>query len=303
MTLEIFDIHPHVISDDTERYPPKPVRGKQSEWSKERPLTFEELVSQMDEAGVAKAAIVQSSTFYGFNNAYLADSIATNPSRFTGVCSIDVLATDAIQVLKGWMRRGMTGLRLFTGGSNLPIDASWLDDPRSFPVWEFAADEGLSICIQTSPVGLPQVRNLLERFPKTNVVLDHVARPKLDDGPPYRDAQSLFDLAIFPNLFLKITPRTFALSQTGKSTPEAFFGALVSAFGADHIAFGSNLPANEGTMVEVVAEARRCLASLAEADRAMILSGTAKRLYPALDSSAASNDGRVGRSNREVAQP
>ena len=96
MTLEIFDIHPHVISDDTGRYPPNPVRGKQSEWSKERPLTFEELVGQMNEAGVAKAAIVQSSTFYGFNNSYLADSIATTPSRFTGVCPSDRVAPEAI---------------------------------------------------------------------------------------------------------------------------------------------------------------------------------------------------------------
>jgi len=284
MTLDVYDIHPHVISDDTQRYPPNPLRGRQSEWSKERPLTFEEMVVQMDAAGVAKAAIVQASTFYGFDNAYLADSIATAPERFTGVCSIDVFAADAIRTLEGWMRRGMTGLRLFTGGSNLPVDASWLDDPKSFPVWEFAGEIKLPICIQTTPVGLPQVRTLLEKFPQVDVIIDHVARPKLEDGPPYLAARSLFDLAAFPNLFLKITPRTFALAQSGKSTPDAFFGQLVAEFGANRIAFGSNLPANEGTLVEVVAEARRCLASLTEADRAMILSGTARRLYPALNS-------------------
>ena len=157
-----------------------------------------------------------------------------------------------------------------------------LDDPRSFPVWEYAGDRNVSIAVQTGPVGLPKVREMLRRFPRTRVVLDHIARPKLDDGPPYNDARPLFDLAEFRNLYLKLTPRSFALAKSGKSTPEAFFGALVAAFGADHIAFGSNLPANEGPMAKLVAEAKAGLASLAPADQAMILSGTAKHLYPSL---------------------
>lgn len=282
MTLEIIDIHPHIISNDSERYPSKPLRGQQSNWSKERPQTFEELVAQMDAAGIAKAAIVQASTYYGFDNSYLADSIAADPKRFTGVCTIDVSAPDAIAVLEGWMRRGMTGLRIFTGGSTHANDESILEDPRSFPVWEFAAERNLSICVQTGPAGLPMVRKLLDRFPRTKMVLDHIARPKLDDGPPYKEARSLFELAGTPNLYLKLTPRSFALAQTGKATPQTFFPALVSAFGADHIAFGSNLPANEGPMTKLVAEAKQGLASLSEADRAMIFSGTAKQLYPVL---------------------
>lgn len=282
MTLEIIDIHPHIISNDAKRYPSNPLRGKQSDWSRERPQTFEQLVSEMDAGGVAKAAIVQASTYYGFDNSYVADSIATDPKRFTGVCTINVFASDAISVLEGWIRRGFSGLRIFTGGATHASDESLLDDPRSYPIWEYAAEKGLPICVQTGPVGLPKVRDLLERFPRTSLVLDHIGRPKLDDGPPYDDARSLFELAEFGNLYLKLTPRSFALAKTGKSTPEAFFGALVRAFGADHIAFGSNLPANEGPMSALVTEAKAGLSSLTRADQVMILSGTAKRLYPAL---------------------
>ena len=94
MTLEIVDIHPHIIASDAERYPPGPLCGKQSEWSKERPQTFEQLVAEMDAAGVAKAAIVQASTYYGFDNSYVADSVATDPTRFIGVYSVDVFAQD-----------------------------------------------------------------------------------------------------------------------------------------------------------------------------------------------------------------
>jgi predicted TIM-barrel fold metal-dependent hydrolase len=114
------------------------------------------------------------------------------------------------------------------------------------------------------------------------IVLDHIGRPKLDDGPPYAAAAELFSLSEFKNLYCKITPRTMALSKSGKSTPEAFFSALVKTFGAERIAWGSNLPANEGPMTKLIGETKECLASLSDADRMKIYSGTAKTLYPAL---------------------
>jgi L-fuconolactonase len=52
MTVRFVDIHPHIISGNTERYPHSPLFGKQSDWSKERPVTPEGLIAAMDEAGV-----------------------------------------------------------------------------------------------------------------------------------------------------------------------------------------------------------------------------------------------------------
>ena len=43
------DIHPHVISKDEERYPRAPLGGKQSDWSRERPVGAEEMLAAMDE--------------------------------------------------------------------------------------------------------------------------------------------------------------------------------------------------------------------------------------------------------------
>ena len=93
----IVDIHPHVISTDTKRYPLNPLGGVQSSWSRERPTPFEALVTAMDEARVDKAAIVQASTAYGHDNSYVARAIAAYPGRFTGVFSVDVLAPDAVE--------------------------------------------------------------------------------------------------------------------------------------------------------------------------------------------------------------
>ena len=90
MPSKIVDIHPHIVSHDTVRYPVTPIGGTRSEWSKERSVTIEELIAAMDEAGVDKAAIVHSSTTYGFNNDYVVDAVAAHPKRFTGVFSVNV---------------------------------------------------------------------------------------------------------------------------------------------------------------------------------------------------------------------
>ena len=97
---DIIDIHPHVISSDLQKYPRAPLGGKASTWSESRPVTWQQLLEQMDKAGIAKAAIVQASTCYGFDNAYVAEAVANCPDRFTGVFSVDMLAKDAPEKIK-----------------------------------------------------------------------------------------------------------------------------------------------------------------------------------------------------------
>jgi predicted TIM-barrel fold metal-dependent hydrolase len=282
MAARYIDIHPHIISDDEVRYPRSPLFGVQSDWSKERPVTIEGLVAAMDQAGVDKAAIVQSSTCYGYDNSYLVDSIARYPGRFTAVGSVDVLQPDAPERIRHWAKRGVNGLRLFTGGSTAAFDPSTLDDPRSFPTWELCGELGFSMCIQTDPTGLAQVAGLAKRFPKVRIVLDHLGRPDVTDGGSYKRASSLFGLAPFENIFLKLTPRIFGDAQRGQASAETFFPRLVTVFGSNRLAWGSNFPASEAKLPDNVAVAKQCLSSLSAEDQAWIFAKTAQRLYPAL---------------------
>jgi len=282
MSYPIVDIHPHIISDDENAYPPAPLFGTRSEWSKERPTTVETLIAAMNEAGVAKAAVVHSSTTYGFDNSYVVDGCNKYKERLAAVGSVDVLQPDAPETIRAWAARGLAGLRLFTGGSTKEFDPSELDDPRSFPSWELLAELGLPMCIQTGPVGLPQVTALAKRFPKVNIILDHLGRPDVLDGEPYAGAAGMFALAELPNIYMKLTPRIFGDVKKGKASAETFFPRVVAAFGADRLAWGSNFPTSPGTLAEILATAQAGLASLSEDDRAWIFSKTALKLYPAL---------------------
>jgi predicted TIM-barrel fold metal-dependent hydrolase len=280
--LKVIDVHCHVVSPDRARYPLAPLGGKQSDWSSERPTTPEQLLAAMDEAGVAKAAVVQASTAYGHDSSYLADSIARFPERFTGVFSVDPLAPDALAQMDKWIGMGMTGMRVFTTGSTMPGQQTWLDDERAFPVWEKAGRERLPIAVQMTAEGIPLLLKIVARFPDTLFLLDHLARPVITDGPPYAKAASLFDLAKHPSIYLKLTSRTVEHCQSGQATPATFMPKLVAAFGARRIMWGSNFPAHHGSLASILADTMRVLDVLDIADRAMILAGAAETIYPTL---------------------
>ena len=93
---------------DNMRYPLQPLGGIAITWSRDRPTTYEMMVKAMDEAGVAKSAIVQASTAYGHDNSYVAEAIAAHPKRFTGVFSVDMLAPDDVEKMRHWLGRGFS---------------------------------------------------------------------------------------------------------------------------------------------------------------------------------------------------
>lgn len=278
----IVDIHPHVISPDTKRYPLDPLGGKQSTWSRDRPTPFEALVAAMDTAGVARAAVVQASTAYGNDNSYVADAIAAFPRRLTGVFSVDVLAPDAVEKMQHWMARGFAGMRLFTTGSTMPGQATWFHDPRTFPAWAYAEKANIPVCMQMTPQGFPQLRELMARFPKVRIILDHLARPHLVDGPPYAADKEFLELARYDNVFLKMTPLNTTPDAWGKATPQTFFRKLIDTYGADRIAWGSNFPATDDTLSGILGKAQGALSFASAEERDWIFGKTAQRLYPTL---------------------
>jgi predicted TIM-barrel fold metal-dependent hydrolase len=278
----IIDIHPHIVSPDTKKYPLDPLGGTQSTWSTERPTTYHQLLAAMDEAGVAKAAIVHSSTAYGYDNSYVADAVEAVPERFTGVYSIDVLAPDVVKTFDYWLGRGCTGMRLFTTGSTLPNQATFFVDPKADPFWEHAQAKNIPVCMQMKQEGIPLLRQVMDRFPKITMILDHFSRAPFEDGRPYAKAQALFDLAKYKQVYLKVTPINVSPKSWGNGAPETFFGKIIDTFGAERIAWGSNFPNSVGTMKEILTAAQKAFAFAKASDQDWIFGKTAQTLYPVL---------------------
>jgi predicted TIM-barrel fold metal-dependent hydrolase len=265
----MIDTHAHVISTDERRYPRAPLGGKQSDWSRERPVSAEEMLAAIDAAGIEQTVLVQASTCYGHDNAYVADAVAAHPRRFIGVFSVDVLAPDAPQRMRQWLDRGLAGLRIFIAGHTTAQDAR-LDDPRAFAAWEYAIAARVPICVQLRAGALGQLQRMLARFPKARVLLDHMARPVVDDAAP------LVGMAKHENLYLKLT------THNVRELPQSFFARVVNSYGAARIAWGSNYPAAAGTLGALLADAREALAAFSAAECDWIFSRTAKSFYAAL---------------------
>jgi L-fuconolactonase len=286
----VIDNHTHVISTDHGRHPSAPIGGRRSEWSQTRPVDIDGLVRALDDAGIAKAVVVQASTVYGHDNRYVVEAVRAHPDRFAGVYSIDALAPDAVERIRHWQAEGLSGFRLFTTGTTMPGQADWLGHEDSYPAWAYAEEQDIPVCLQMTLQGLPALRELLKRFPGVRVLLDHCARPDLTDGRPYRHARGLFDMAAFPGVHLKLTHRALEAAETGASTPAEFLADLVAAYGADRIAWGSNFPAAQGTPADILARAQEAASGLPQADQELIFGGTTASFYPSVAPAGGSRD-------------
>jgi len=282
----IVDLHCHVIATDTCRYPLSPLGGKQSDWASERPVDDVGMLAAMAQAGISRSALVQASTSYSHDNAYVQACVTARPDRFIGVFSVNMVAPDATQQIDAYMAAGLSGVRVFIAGHTAADRSARLDDPRSFSAWAHVTRQRIPTCVQLRADGLPQLEQLLERFPQAVVVLDHFARPDIQDGPPYAAAARLFALARFPNLHFKFTTHNVRESRAGKATQPSFSRAMVDHFGAHRLAWGSNFPASGASLPQLLNEALEATASLSTVEQEWIFSRTAHALYPALRAGA-----------------
>src|SRR5947208_7015176 len=136
--------------------------------------------------------------------------------------------------------------------------------------------------MQMKQEGLPLLRQIMDRFPKVTIILDHLARAPFEDGPPYKAAEKFLELAKYKQLYLKITPINVTPKSWGKGTPRTFFGKVIDTFGASRIAWGSNFPNSVGTLSEILGAERQAFSFAKASDKDWMFGKTALTLYPAL---------------------
>jgi L-fuconolactonase len=277
-TAMIVDTHVHVIAEDQARYP-RTSAAASTEWVRDTPA--ETLLELNHTAGIDRTVLVQAYGAYAYDNSYAADCAMRYPQQFVGVCIVDPLQPDAPEQLNYWATgRAMRGLRLFT---RTEPESTWLDDPRTFPLWERAASLKIPLCVITAFDQVPRLQAGLERFPDVPVALDHLGLPRLDDGPPYAAIRPLFDLARFPNLYLKFSTVSIYAAGKGKSSAADFFRRLLDRFGPRRMMWGSNFPATHDRSLKAQLElAIDALSFTTEDERRWLFGESARTLWPAL---------------------
>ena len=273
MPMDVVDTHAHIYSPDEQTYPPiedphRPPGGKGS---------LEDLRAETEANGVDAACIIQTSSFYRFDNRYICDSALGAPKWTAGVVTLDPDdPTSARQLRELAREHGIKGMRSNPDGSGA------IDSPGVRALWKTAADEGIVVNMHIRRDNAEAASRMLGDFRTLPVVLDHTLYPKV--GPDLDDTlRAVRKLAERSNLNAKLT--FVATGSHGGYPCEDMHApclAVIDAFGAQRCMWGSDFPCELWTPKVSYAEALKIfreVLALSSRDRAMILGGTASRLW------------------------
>lgn len=268
----IIDTHAHIYAADEKKYPPidKPMRPPNGK------ATVEDLRKACLENGVRAACLIQTSTFYRFDNRYICDASKANPGFAAGVCTLDPDDPHSPGLLRQYVRDyGLRGMR------SIPARDGKLVNPGVEALWRTGQEAGIVINVLVGPDHAGEVEQMLGRFPKLRVVLDHCMNPQ---GPTFQDTvATVVRLARFKNLHAKLTfiPTSSATGYPCADMHEPCM-QIARAYGAERCVWGSDFPNDLWTPKVSFAEHLRIFAKdlpLKEAERAQLLGGTANRLW------------------------
>jgi predicted TIM-barrel fold metal-dependent hydrolase len=274
----IIDTHTHVVSSNKVKHPLDPgARG----WSTEVSNNVEDLIVEMDRAGVDCATLVQPNGTYGLDNSYQCDSATQYAPRTIAVGILDPAAPDAADQLSYWVHeRGMQGVRLQSQAEP--------DDPRCDALWQRAASLGIPISLGGGgqPEKVHRMRNVGARHPNVLFAPDHFAGW---NGAQDKAAMTmaLESLAHLPNAYLRVSSSSLGPYANLTPTEQELFRRVIEAFTPRRVMWGSNFPSSRvGGYLGQVRLGQTALPWLSDDDRRWIMGATAHTLWPMLQGPA-----------------
>jgi predicted TIM-barrel fold metal-dependent hydrolase len=274
----IIDTHTHVVSSDKTKHPlDSGARG----WSTEVSNDVEDLIAEMDKAGVECATLVQPNATYGLDNIYQCDSAKLYAPRTVSVGILDPAASDAADKLSYWVNEhGMLGVRLQS-----QVEP---DDPSCDAIWQRAEELGVPISIGGGgqPDKVNRMRNVASRHPNVMFAPDHFAGWRGSDDKPAMTA-ALEEMASLPNAHLRVSSTSLGPYVGLNDAEKELFQRVIQAFTPQRIMWGSNFPSSrDGGYAGQLQIAATALDWLSEDDRNWIMGGSAHKLWPILQAVA-----------------
>ncbi|GAA0930005.1 amidohydrolase family protein [Pseudonocardia zijingensis] len=264
MTVPLFDTHAHLVSDDWDAYPPRPLRpGLPTPARTPYAVTVDALLEMMDEHDVPAACLVQRGHLYGYDNSYIVESARKHPDRLLPVVMLDAQDPATPDRYRAMVRDdGVRGFRLAHTRPWI-LDTAWMSSPQAMQVWEACAELGtpmnLILFTKQLPYLLPLIKIIAGMFPDLPILLDHGSMPYgmsqyevrlareageeiVLPGPP--DFGIDRTIAIFedvPNVHFKITEINMERLVAEGVRPAHIVRRLVDGFGPERLMWGSDV--------------------------------------------------------------
>lgn len=230
--------------------------------------TDDELIGEMDAAGVDRAVLVPPSFEGDRNDACLA-AAERHPDRFAVMGRITLTEPDPEAVARWRDQPEMLGVRVtFSRGAM----ASWLDDGTADWFWPAAERAGVPVMV-FAPDLLDRVAAVAARHPELRLVMDHLGiRTELRDEQIDPVIDDLVELARYDNVAVKATclPSNVTDGYPFPSLHDRIH-RVVDAFGPRRVFWGSDLTRLRCSYREVVTLFTEELGFLSETDLEWIM--------------------------------
>lgn len=270
----IVDTHAHIYSPDEAAYPPcdQPLRPPPGTGSPAH------LRREMQAAAVDRVMVVQTTTFYRWDNSFVRDTAAPSRDWAVGVCTLDPDHPHSPDVLYALVHRSnVRALRTYASGPERRYD-----HPGNRRLFEAARRLGIVVNALLSLETADELAQMLRDYPDLPVVLDHCLA--LRASPRYEQTVAkVIELARHPNLHAKLTflPTGSAEEYPFRDMHDAC-RRFIDAYGPDRCIWGSDFP-TELWCPKVTYRGHLDLfrheLGLAPSEQEAILGATAARLY------------------------
>ena len=182
--MKIVDAQVHIWGANTPQRP----WPKRAEAHRATPLGKEELLAEMDKAGVDGVVIVPPS-WEGDRNDVALDATASHPDRFCIMGRLDPDAPGAREQIAGWKKqKGMMGVRLTF---HTEVLRQPLLDGRFSWVWGELEKAGIPAMVLFHHEYMHLADEVAERYPGLRLVLDHLG---LKSGKDVSETQNFATL-------------------------------------------------------------------------------------------------------------
>ena len=214
-------------------------------------LTGEQLIHDMDEAGVDKVMIMpidwglvrgfqgSSSMDIWDQHTLHAEVVAKNPDRMVAFACLDPRRPNAVELLQRAVSElGMVGLKIHPAAGFFP------NDPVVYPMYRKALDLGLPVMVHTGPEPKPlysrhcqpiYLDDVAAEFPELTIIMAHAGLSAW-----WQEAAGI--ASVCPNVYLDIS----GWQPVARLRPLEFYSTLrsiISTVGASRVLWGSDYPA------------------------------------------------------------
>lgn len=235
--MTIIDAQVHIWQADT---PARPhVKEDASKPHRPIPLGYEDLLQEMQAAGVDRAILVPPS-WDGYRNDYALAAAQKHPDRFAVMGKVPLNDPASREKLPGWLKQpGMLGFRISFrhGGTH-----SWLDDGSGDWFWADCEKYNIPVMI-FAPFAVAAVGKIAERHPGLRLICDHMGlntQWKGKDLTPGVDL--LLTFAKYKNLGVKLSCLPCYVDEAYPyPTLHPQIRRVVEAFGPQRLFWGTDL--------------------------------------------------------------